>query len=308
MKALITGADGFAGNYLSEWLLECGDSVVASGPALKGLNDKCETRVLDVRSEEDCFKLLNQSKPEVVYHLAAITFVPDAEKDFSKALQVNVAGTQSLFSAASRLDQPPRIVLISSSEVYGKVKPAALPLTEEQVLEPANNYSLTKAMSELVPSRFVGKVEAVIARPFNHTGPKQRDDFVVPAFAHQLACIAAGKHDPFISVGNLEAKRDFSNVKDIVRAYRLLAENGSGVYNLCSGESRSIESILSSLINLSGLEVEVRQDPERMRPSEVPEIRGSYKKAQADIKWKPEIDFETTLSDVYQYWLDVESR
>jgi GDP-4-dehydro-6-deoxy-D-mannose reductase len=319
MRALVTGARGFVGKFLIAHLLECGDQVLATdlssakwienNPAFgKGTFDheNLQHQSLDVSIAEDCQIIINKFKPDVIYHLAGISFVPQAEDNFNNALLVNVGAVNNIIRTCHLLENKARVIFISSAEVYGRMALQYLPLKEETPLLPANNYSLSKAMAELVAARYAqfGHVIPVVMRPFNHVGPGQDPRFVVASFASQLAAIANGKQKPLISVGNLEACRDFSDVRDIVRAYRMAGIKGSGVYNLCSGVARSIQSILDDLIRISGLKVEIQKDQERMRAAEVPQIYGSYAKAQLELNWRPEISFEQTLVDTYQYFLE----
>jgi GDP-4-dehydro-6-deoxy-D-mannose reductase len=189
--------------------------------------------------------------------------------------------------------------------VYGQVKSGELPVTEENALRPANNYSLSKRMAELVVERYGRQgLKHSIARPFNHIGPGQDPRFVASNFALQLARVARGLTPPVLEVGNLEARRDFSDVRDIVRAYRLIATGHTGIFNLGSGRSYSIQELLDTLIEIAGCTVEIRQDPNRMRGPEVPELFGSISRADQVCGWKPEIPLRRSLEDTFRYWYD----
>jgi GDP-4-dehydro-6-deoxy-D-mannose reductase len=305
-RALVIGAAGFVGNYLVPHLQNAGDDVVAAtfGGILQGFNGSVIP--LDIREAADCSAALQRIKPDAVYHLAGISFVPQAEADFEQALLVNVNGTANVVRQCHLLGTPLTLVFVSSAEVYGHVAPGELPIREQNLPRPANNYSLSKRMAELVVERYghSSVLRTVIVRPFNHIGPGQDARFVVSSFASQLAKIARKQAPPVLQVGNLEARRDFSDVRDIVRAYRMLAHGGSGIYNLGSGTPRSIRDVLDTLIRISAVQVEVRLDPTRMRGPEVPELYCSYDKAQAELGWKPEFSFERSLEDVYRYWFD----
>ncbi len=198
-----------------------------------------------------------------------------------------------------------KVVYISSAEVYGRIRPQDLPLTEVTPPKPGNNYSLSKLMAEQLMYRYEqgGYVVPVIMRPFNHVGPGQNQRFVASTFASQLAAIAVGKAPPVLSVGNLSARRDFSDVRDIVRAYRLGAERGSGIYNLGAGRSYAVQEVLDILIEISGLNVRIEQDPARMRAAEVPEVFGSYARAEHELGWRPTISLRDSLAQVYEHWL-----
>jgi GDP-4-dehydro-6-deoxy-D-mannose reductase len=266
--------------------------------------------MVDITAPHSCADVIQKVRPEVVYHLAGIAFVPEAETDFARTLQVNVGGTANVVRQCHLLNTGISLLFVSSAEVYGQVPAHTLPIREETEVRPANNYSLSKRMAELVVERYgrIGSLRPTIARPFNHIGPGQDDRFVASNFARQLAAIALRRSAPVLEVGNLEARRDFSDVRDIVRAYRRIAETGVGVYNLGSGVPRSIQSVLDTLIAVSGLQVEIRQDPARMRGPEVMELYASTDKAWRECGWKPLIPFERSLEDVYRYWYDTLSK
>lgn len=312
MRALVTGANGFVGHHLVPHLLEQGDVVLGLGLGVDLPNSQANQRAnynfkeLNISDRNACTAVIGEFQPEVIYHLAGMAFVPSAEEDFERALLVNVAGTNNIVRSAHLLHKPTTVVFVSSAEVYGRIEPSELPIVESSHIRPANNYSLTKYMAELCLLRHaqLGFIKPLIIRPFNHTGAGQSKDFVVSNFAWQLARIKHGLSKPIIEVGNLDAKRDFSDVRDIVRGYRLAAIKGSGIYNLGSGEARSIQSILDQLISISGLDVKVRTDPSRIRKAEVSEIYGSYSKASLELAWKPEHSFADTARTVYQYWCE----
>jgi GDP-4-dehydro-6-deoxy-D-mannose reductase len=307
MRALVTGACGFVGRHLVSHLKRSGDEVLGTrfgpDPSVVPFNSV----QLEITDRGRCAEIIKDFQPEVIYHLAGIAFVPEAEDNFRRALLVNVDGTNTLYSVCRMLEIPVKILLVSSAEVYGRILNEELPIREGTPIRPANNYSLSKAMAELIPRRHVDTkaLSSIVMRPFNHIGPGQNDRFVASSFARQLAAISAGKSEPVISVGNLEARRDFCDVRDVVRAYRMAAEKGTGVYNT-AGVCISIQELLDMLLEISGLDVEVRQDPSRMRPSEVPIIQGSYAKIEQELGWKPEIDIRQTLSDIYGEWLKIE--
>jgi GDP-4-dehydro-6-deoxy-D-mannose reductase len=301
----VLGAEGFVGGHLVTHLLAEGDEVYC-GVHGRSSTAFAQALKVDITDFGGILEALKQVRPEVVYHLAGISFVPEAEENFEKALAINVAGTANVVKACHQLDANIALVFASSAEVYGAISAWNLPIAEELPPQPANNYSLSKRMAELAIERYTrsGRVRCSIARPFNHIGPGQDKRFVTASFALQLARIAHGKAPPVLRVGNLEARRDFSDVRDIVRAYRLLAGTESGVYNLGSGRALSIQKILDMLMKLSKVQVSIELDPERMRGPETPEVYGSYKKAQRACGWFPVIPLERSLEDVYKYWYD----
>lgn len=302
-RALVIGANGFVGRHLVTHLNELGDEVVRAG--LNGGGSlKDDFLSVDITDARSVRSVVQQVKPDVTYHLAGIAFVPEAEEDFDKVLRINVAGTANVVRQCHLLEKRTSLVFISSAEVYGSIKPDDLPLRETSPIKPSNNYSLSKRMAEMVVERYAraDHLSCCIVRPFNHIGPGQDHRFVTANFALQLAKIAHGKADPVLRVGNLEARRDFSDVRDIVRGYRLLSQTRGGLFNLGSGRANSVQTILDTLIEVSGVGVTIVQDPERMRGPEVPELYGSCNKIHEACGWTPEIPLRQSLHDVYQYW------
>lgn len=325
MKALVTGASGFVGQYLVRHLIDSGDAVVAchnsteltdrtpllvNHPQHSFVRQHAEWVPLAITNKDAVCELTARVRPDVVYHLAGMAFVPEAEENFNRALEVNVAGTYNVFHACDRARLQAVIVLVSSAEVYGRIVPEDLPVGENTHICPSNNYSLSKIMAEAIVSRFPASrgIRSVIMRPFNHIGAGQSDRFVAPNFARQLADIACQQQPAVLRIGNLKPVRDFTDVRDIVRAYRLAALKGQGIYNLGSGKGHSIESLLQTLIEISGVKVTVENDPERMRPSEVPEVRADISKARRDLGWEPEFDIRDTLAEIYRHAFIMASR
>jgi GDP-4-dehydro-6-deoxy-D-mannose reductase len=305
MRALVIGAGGFVGGYLVEHLREKGDEVIATTIASVPVSAPVQTLTLDITDSSAVGGVLQSVKPDVVFHLAGIAFVPEAEGNFERTLSVNVAGTANVARHCQLLPRQPVVLFVSSAEVYGQVLPHELPVSEENDLRPANNYSLSKRMAELVVERYGRQgLRYSIARPFNHIGPGQDSRFVASNFALQLARVARGLTPPVLEVGNLEARRDFSDVRDIVRAYRMIATGESGIFNLGSGRSHSIQEILDILIEVSGCKVEIRRDPQRMRGPEVPELYGTIDKVSKVCGWNPEIPLGRSLEDTYRYWFN----
>lgn len=306
MRAFVTGSTGFVGQHLVEHLLQCGDTVLGTSLGKTNQNSKCELVDLDITDTVKCATALSVFKPDVIYHLAGQAFVPDAENNFDATLLLNVGGTSVIARSAHLMHRASKIVFISSAEVYGNIQPGELPINENCAVRPQNNYSLSKAMAEMVIERYAraGTLQTVIARSFNHIGPGQDPRFVASSFAQQLALIAKKKHEPVIRVGNLDAKRDFTDVRDIVRAYRLAGEKGKGIYNLGSGRSIRISDLLRILIEVSGLAVTIEQDPQRMRPAEVPEVYSDISKAKRELGWEPKFEIKETLHELFRYWVE----
>lgn len=289
MRALVTGARGFVGPYLLEALKQRANA------------DLFELELGDVpelRAALDAFR------PAVVFHLAAQTFVPDALRAPINTYEVNVMGTARLAEAVRTYagEPRPRIVFASSAEVYGARDPSEYPLRETLDLRPRNPYGASKAAAEaiLMGEARSFETDVVIARGFNHIGPGQKEHFVVASLAAQLARIAAGGA-PQLLVGNLDTARDFLDVRDVVAAYVELACHGERgeVYNVCSGSAVTIRDVLRELIAIARVAVEVREDPARMRSSDVPISVGSAEKLHARTGWAPQIPLPRSLRDVY---------
>jgi GDP-4-dehydro-6-deoxy-D-mannose reductase len=303
MRALVTGATGFVGRYLTAALEAGGASVFACG----GPNDGPDAFALDLDDPYAIAAALDIARPDLVFHLAAQTFVPESFASPVATYRTNVVGTAHLASAVRAYADGramPRILFTSSAEVYGARSAADMPLRESTLPAPATPYAASKAGAEailLAESRSLG-LDVVIARAFNHIGPGQNERFVVPSFARQLAAIAGGASSPVLMVGNLNAVRDFLDVRDVVAAYVALARDGASgeIYNVCSGAGRSMRDVLRELITIAGVPVEVREDPERMRPLDVPIFVGSAQKLEAATGWSPAIPLSQSLRDIYR--------
>jgi GDP-4-dehydro-6-deoxy-D-mannose reductase len=304
VRALVTGATGFVGRHLVERLRSGGHEVLAAGgPA----DDSPQTLPIDIEDVESLHAAFDLARPDAVFHLAAQAFVPRSIEAPMETYAANVIGTanvlQALRDAQERFERPIRILFVSSAEVYGVQAQTSMPLRESTAPNPANPYAASKAAAEAIvlgEARSL-RVDAVVTRAFNHIGPGQNDRFVVPSFAAQLAAIAAGG-DAVLSVGNLEAKRDFLDVRDVVDAYVSLAERGRSaeIYNVCSGAAVSIREVLAELIRIAHVPVEVREDPSRMRPADVPLLYGDNAKLREEIGWSPKIPLRRSLQDVYR--------
>lgn len=292
MRALITGGKGFVGTWLSEHLRAQGDEVA--------IIDQ-ETDVADPSVLGPTFA---EIAPEVVYHLAALTHVGESWDAPNEVLRVNVLGTASVVAAA-RAYGCQSVLVVSSAEVYGKVVPEQLPLTEATAVAPVSPYAASKAAAEQVALqawRGYGQ-RVIVVRPFNHAGPGQAPMFAVSGFARRI--IEAKRQDAStLSVGNLTTRRDFTDVRDVVRAYRLLAQRGrSGeVYQICSGHDVAMSEIASRLLDLAGVDLELVTDPALARPVDVPVLMGSSARLEEATGWKPEIPLDETLTDVIRYW------
>jgi GDP-4-dehydro-6-deoxy-D-mannose reductase len=310
LRALITGVGGFAGSHLSDYLLNQTNWQV-SGCVLPGWDcSRLDRRVacieLNLRDRLAVRAMLGDSAPDVIFHLAAQSFVPVSWDDPWDTLENNIRAQANLLDGLVKLGASPRVVVVGSNEEYGLVRPQDLPLREDSPLRPNNPYAVSKVAQDLLGlSYFLShRLPVLRVRPFNHIGPRQGESFVVSSFAKQIAMIEAGQQEPVIHVGNLSARRDFSDVRDVVRAYYLVVTQGQPgeVYNIGSGRSRSIQGILDILVSLGRVAVRVEQDPARMRPSDTPEIRCDASKLQAVTSWEPTIPLEQSLRDVLDDW------
>ena len=293
MRVLVTGSKGFVGHWLIAHLEALGDDVVG-----------VDTEV-DITGADGLREVVVGAAPDAICHLAALASVGASWSATHETYRVNTLGTANVIDAAAACDSPPRVLLISSSEVYGKVGPEDLPLVEEHPMAPVSPYAASKAAAEMIGLQaWLGRgLEVIRARPFNHTGPGQRTDFVVPALAEQVA-VAVREGARSLRTGNLEARRDLTDVRDVVRAYRLLLLQGEPgeAYNVCSGAAVSIRAVAERLLALAGVDLPMEIDPARFRPVDVPEMRGDPSRLQKATGWEPEIDLDVTLADVLAHW------
>jgi GDP-4-dehydro-6-deoxy-D-mannose reductase len=312
MRALITGGAGFAGSHLVEYLLRQGQEVVVvdrMGENLANLEQLLnEVRIErgDLLDPNRMRQILEDARPQRIYHLAAISSPQESFHNPKLAYNVNFTGTLNLLCAWRELGIESRFLFVSSVAVYGPANTPDVPLREDVPLRPASPYAGSKAAAEMLAVQFFQAygLPVVRVRPFNHTGPRQISSYVCSGFARQVAEIDLHLRSPQVTVGDLHVRRDFSDVRDIVRGYYLLLEKGDAgdVYQLCSGISVSIESILHRFIALSTQPIQVAVDDTRLRSEESPVICGDASKARRAVGWQPQYDFEVTLRDLKLYW------
>lgn len=312
MKALITGVTGFVGSHLAEYLLTCGDDVWGTvrrrSPRdnVVHLGERIHFVEMDLQDYTAVLTALREVNPDCVFHLAAQSFVPTSWRAPAETFQTNVIGQVNLFEALRNLDMHPRIQIAGSSEEYGLVFPDEVPIKEENPLRPLSPYGVSKVSQDLLGFQYARsyKMHIVRTRAFNHTGPRRGAVFVTSNFANQLVQIERGKKPPVVEVGNLDAVRDFCDVRDVVRAYVLAVEKGrpGEVYNVASGVGVKVSELLERFLKITGQKVEVHLDPARARPSDVPLLIGDASKFRKETGWKPEIPFDQTLRDLLDYW------
>ncbi len=312
MKVLITGITGFGGSHLAEYALAQGAEVYGTvrwrsdRTNIAHLRDSITLLDCDLTDASATLQAVLEARPDRIFHLAAQTFVPTSWRAPAGTLTTNVIAALNIFEAVRAWGANPPILNVSSSEVYGLVQPDEVPLTEEQPLRPLSPYAVSKAVQDLLGYQYHRSygLRIVRTRTFNHSGPRQHEVFVVPAFARQIAEAEAGRREPVILVGNLESRRDFTDVRDVVRAYWLALEHGvpGEAYNVCAGQAHTIQEVLDTLLSLATVPITVQQDPRRMRPSDVPLVLGDFHKLQAATGWQPEIPLHQMLRDVLDYW------
>ena len=290
MRAFITGAAGFVGPHLRAHLEAAGDSVMATdtdtGP--------------DLLNHDGWRDLISTAAPEVIYHLAGWSDVGASWQSPLEAFRVNAEGTMAVLEAA-RLAGVDRVVVVSSADVYGIASPASLPLTEDAPVQPRSPYGASKEAAEAVARQYHRGwgLDVIVVRPFNHIGPGQSPRFVAPAIAAKIAAAeAAGGGE--VTHGDLSPERDFTDVRDVVTAYRLIAERGraGATYNVCSGRAVAMSTILDHFVDMSTVPVTTKPDPALIRPVDLPVLRGSHAALTADTGWEPSIDLSDTLAVV----------
>ena len=313
MRALITGITGFAGSHLAEHLLKLG-GIEVHGISLGRHGTSKIAHILsrlhlhqgDLRDGTWVDQIVQTIQPDQIYHLAAQAVVSLAWSQPAETLTNNITAELNVLEATRRLERPPRVLVIGSSDEYGMVAPNDLPIAETTPFRPNNPYAVSKIAQDYLGYQYYLSygLPVIRLRPFNHTGPRQSPGFVVPDLAKQIAEAEAGLREPVMWVGNLAAERDFSDVRDIVRGYEMVARLGDPgeVYNLGSERAYAIRDILSMLLEMSRVAVRVESDPTRMRPSDVPVMVSDCAKVRDCTNWAPEIPIERTLRDVLDYW------
>lgn len=313
MRALVTGADGFVGGYLINYLLADTDLEIIGTVYKYGKQpdpDFGSERVhlvrLDLLESSTVADVVTRYRPEYIFHLAGQAFVPLSWKNPRSTFEQNVFTLLNLFQGILAAELDTKILVIGSGDEYGAIHPEDLPIDEETRLQPVSPYGTSKVTQDMLAWQYHRGygLHTVRVRPFNHIGPGQNEVFVTSSFAKQIAEIEAGTHAPVLRHGNLEAKRDFTDVKDIVRAYWLILNHGQPgeVYNVGSGQAVSIQHILDILLSFAETSIIVEADPDRMRPSDTPVFVSDCTRLKQATGWKPKIPLEQTLYDILAYW------
>jgi len=308
VNCFITGIEGFAGHYLAQDLLARGHQVGGSyidAQAASDLAGKYKLYQVDLRRPEQIDQAIKDFSPQVLFHLAAQSSPALSFKKPQETFEINLIGTVNLLEALRGLNGKCRLMLISSCEVYGPTA-SDKPLTEAEPYNPISPYASSKVFQEITCLQYFRtyNISTIVVRPFPHTGPGQPSSFALPSFARQIAEIEKGQRKPVIRVGNLSARRDISDVRDVVQAYQLLAEKGrpGQLYNVCSGQTIRIEDALKKLLQLAQKEVRLETDPELLRPADVPVLWGDNKKVKSETGWEQKYNLDQTLAGLLQYW------
>lgn len=301
-KIFITGLTGFAGTHLAQHLEKEGFEVFGTSWPEKVERERIFW--LDLRNGRKLSKILKRIEPDWIFHLAALSHVGESWKNVKKTISTNFISTLNIFESAYNLSNPPRILFVSSAEVYGHVEKKNLPVKENRPPNPLNPYAFSKLLGEILSTLYNSfGIEIFVVRPFNYTGPGQSPKFVCSEFAYQISMIEKGEKKPEIRVGNLSVRKDFTDVRDVVKAFKIVIEKGEwgSPYNICSGRSYSIEEILQILLKFSKKKIEIIKDEKRFRKIDVHDIYGDYSKLEK-LGWKPVILIEKTLQDIINFW------
>lgn len=297
-RVYVTGAGGFVGSVLRQQL-------AAEWPRAEFVPMPGE---IDIRDRDSLARSLRDAAPQYVVHLAAQSFVPDAFKDPATTLDINLNGTLSLLLALRDMSFDGRMLFVGSGDMYGLVPEAELPIDEDRPLRPRNPYAVSKVAAEALCYQWSvsENLDIVMARPFNHIGPGQDPRFAVADFARQIAAMVAEGSPPVLVAGDVDAARDFTDVRDIASAYLKILGKGRRreMYNVCSGTSHTLRDIITMLAAEAGLDVSIERDPARLRPAEQKRVQGNPARLKRDTGWEPRRDLRETLRDTLQYWLD----
>ncbi|OIQ07949.1 GDP-6-deoxy-D-mannose reductase [Moorella thermoacetica] len=306
MRALVTGAAGFVGHYLVKLLLEKGYTVCATYHRRLPNNllfEKTDLKQVDITDKESLRSLFYEFLPDEIYHLAGIAVTTGIEP--KEYYRVNFYGTLNLFEVVREAAPQARMLYVSSAAAYGPVPTEKQPIGEDMPLKPVNHYAASKAAADVVASAYAAQGLCIVrARPFNHTGAGQTTDYVCSRLAKEVAEVALGRTKAVLTAGNLDAARDFTDVRDVVRAYWLLLQKGrpGEAYNVCSGKVYSVREIAETLAAIGEVDITLQSLPELQRRTDIPLLLGSAEKIGYDTGWQPDIPFKQTLADLLDWW------
>jgi GDP-4-dehydro-6-deoxy-D-mannose reductase len=310
LRALITGVAGFVGGHLAETILaepgwEVWGSIIAENDRANVI-EGIQTLTTDLREPEQARVLVETARPDAVFHLAAQAYVPQSWADPWGTYHTNIRGQMNLLEAISALQLKSRVIVVSSNEVYGSIRPEDLPLSESAPLRPNSPYSVSKLAQDFMGLQYFldRQMPIIRVRPFNHIGPRQNERFVAPSFAKQIVEIERGLREPVLRLGNMAAQRDFSDVRDMVRAYLLAIEKGEPgeVYNIGTGRAHSVREMLDIMLAHSPVQITEEIDPTKLRPSDTPISYADPSKFKRQTGWKPRFSFEQTCVDILDDW------
>jgi GDP-4-dehydro-6-deoxy-D-mannose reductase len=316
-KVLITGVTGFAGSHLAEILVQDNKWDVVGIHAsdrnlanLKDIKDAIHLEKVNLLDAEHTSRVISEIKPEIIFHLAAAATVKDSFEKAAEFINNNSASQINIFEAVRKNDLlDTKIIVVSSANIYGIVSSSDIPINEDVAFNPDNPYSVSKITQDYLGLCYYlsYKLPIIRLRPFNHVGSRMSVELSVSRFAKQIAEIEKGLKEPVITVGNLEAKRDFTDVRDMARAYILATEHcrPGEAYNIGTGTSHVIGDVLTQLIGMSNQQIEVKSDESLFRPSDIPELRADSSKFKKETGWEPTISFEKTLEDLLAYWRNI---
>lgn len=312
MKALVTGINGFAGSYLAELLLENNWEVAGTIQPGTGLDNighiekSLSLTSVDLLDKNPLAELFKLSAPDVIFHLAGASSVKESFQNPYKCFDVNVIGGLNVLESAKKHCREATILLVTSAEIYGRSLSSDKPTDENSMVLPKSPYAVSKAALDMLGQVYADRsqLKVIIARPFNHIGPRQSDTFFVPTVAKQIAKIINKSSIPEISLGNLEVCRDFTDVRDVVDAYLRLALKGrvGEIYNVCSGKSYCLKNIVEEMIDLSKIKVVIKIDPAKVRKVDLLNMKVDNSKIKKEVGWQPKIDLTTSLRDILNYW------
>lgn len=314
MKVLITGIGGFAGSHLADYVVNHTNSELfgilrdlEKDDNLRQIEGKVQLATCEIADFQSVFKVIKEIKPDIIFHVAGQAFVPSSFEHAAETFKTNVIGTINIFEAVKASEITPRIIVVTSGEVYGETFGLPALHTEQSIPQPVNPYAASKTSVDYIAQTYkkYEGLNIVIARPFNHTGPRQRPNFVCSSLAKQIVTIQKTKSPKILRVGNIKARRDFTDVRDIARGYWMLSQidnKHNYIFNLCSGKIFSIEEIIKIYEEIVGLQFELNVEPKRLRGYDIQLLAGNASAVIHSVGWKAEIQLKQTLTDLLEYW------